>query len=44
MNKLTVIMKVTDKCNMKCKHCYEAENELCNTMPVMSTEVLEKTI
>ena len=44
MNKLTVIMKVTDKCNMKCKHCFEAENELCNTMPVMSTEVLEKTI
>jgi radical SAM domain protein len=44
MNKLTVIMKVTDKCNLKCKHCYEADNELCNTMPVMSTEVLEKTI
>lgn len=35
MHKLTIIMKVTNECNIKCRHCYNSEKTSCNKfMPI----------
>lgn len=44
MSKITVIMKVTNICNLRCKHCYEEGNHFENSLPIMTLDVLENTI
>ena len=43
MKKITIIMKVTNACNLHCKHCYEKGSQFTNSS-IMSLSVLEDTI
>ena len=44
MDKITIIMKVTNSCNLHCKHCYEKNSNLNLDNNIMSRNVLESTI
>lgn len=44
MKTITIIMKVTNNCNLQCKHCYEAEGQFKDSASIMTLDVLKNTI
>lgn len=42
MKSLTLIVKVTDGCNMRCKYCYNSDSGYAS--PVLPLEKLEKLL
>ncbi len=40
MKKITVVLKVTDKCNLRCKYCYDAANASGEVLPLEYFEKL----
>ena len=41
-NSISIILKVCNACNLKCKHCYESADSFCGTTNLMSLSMLEK--